>query len=131
MQKDDYVFVYGTLRLGEGANLRYLKTAEYIGEDRVNGLLYNLGSFPGLKAKKRQFTFDFPIVCGDVYCLTETEQAMNLDRYEGYPSLYSRIQTETESGITVWTYIYNGMVYDKQLISSGDWKARHSSLELT
>lgn len=131
MKKGDFLFVYGTLRSGESAERLVAPGSDYIGEDKINGMIYSLGGFPGLKVREchgdtnvSTFNPEAPVVVGDIFCLRSDTVACDLDRYEGYPSLYDRIMVKTEAGIQVWCYIYNGRVYPEQLIESGDWKAR-------
>lgn len=124
MKPGDFVFVYGTLRPGERAFDRYMKSCEHLGQDRILGNIYDLGSCPGLKTTTRTFnTFD-PAVVGDVFVIPDERTAQALDYYEGYPNLYTRILTNTESGVQVWVYVYNGHASEGALIPSGDWKSR-------
>ncbi|SFC76787.1 Uncharacterized conserved protein YtfP, gamma-glutamylcyclotransferase (GGCT)/AIG2-like family [Polaromonas sp. OV174] len=44
-----YVFVYGTLRRGESRDInRLLPVPQWLGSASVSGLLYDLGTYPGL-----------------------------------------------------------------------------------
>lgn len=121
MKKGDLLLVYGTLRCGEGADLSKRKGATYIGQDRVNGRLYAVGWFPGLKAEAQKFTDSEPAVVGDVFRIEDAALVRSLDSYEGYPTFYDRIQTQTSSGETVWVYTYNPSVHEDSRIHGGDW----------
>ncbi len=126
MKKGDRLFVYGTLRRGERANA-YLKPDQvrYVGDDEITGIIYDLGSFPGVKAEPGTFDIGAPHVKGDVYVITDPSIIPILDYYEGYPSLYDRIETGLASGDTAWVYTYNYAVDHHQIIPSGDWKRRN------
>lgn len=131
MKKGDFVFVYGTLRRGERADLAkqaHNFSVDHIGRDRVNGRLYHLGSFPGVKLEPlAEFQSDKPIIVGEVFRIQNTSVTAILDAYEGYDSdapergLYNRRTVETEKGRTVWIYTYNHPVIEAQRIESGDW----------
>jgi gamma-glutamylcyclotransferase (GGCT)/AIG2-like uncharacterized protein YtfP len=135
VQKDDYIFVYGTLRQGERADLRKQShnfDVVFVGNGVINGRLYHLGAFPGLKTLPSKVTVDgfdenLPCICGEVFRIKDVAIVALLDAYEGYdadnPSqgLYNRQQFETSDGRTVWAYVYNGPVITDQLIDSGDW----------
>lgn len=128
MQKGDLLFVYGTLRLGERADLSSPSNqygCSYFGEDKVNGLMYSLGGFPGLKTQPlRAFDDNSPAVAGDVFEILDSSITHALDAYEGYPTLYDRFQTTAASGLPVWVYNYQQEIADTLLIASGDWKQR-------
>ena len=45
-----YVFVYGTLRRGEQRDINRLQPAPiFMGDGEINGTLYDLGSYPGVR----------------------------------------------------------------------------------
>lgn len=127
MHKGDYLFVYGTLRRGENSDLsRNASQIDYIGQDRINGSLYNLGWYPGVRDApdnvKVGFDPDKPAVIGDVFRIRDQGIAAHLDAYEDYPNLYNRNQVLTEKGIKAWVYTYNDETAPDRLIPSGDWK---------
>jgi gamma-glutamylcyclotransferase (GGCT)/AIG2-like uncharacterized protein YtfP len=122
-----YLFVYGTLMNGERAHF-LLRNAEYKGQCYTRSAnLYNLGSFPGLKASKNPHD----MVKGELY-VVPTELVDRLDGYEGYRegdinSLYVRDTTTVfqEGKVTVAsTYFFNGQVEEAMLIKTGDWRTR-------
>ena len=123
MKVGDLLFVYGTLRRGERADLgREEIRCTFLGEDHINGKIYNVGTFPGLIAEAMHFDPGKPFVTGDVFRLRDESIISQLDHYEGYPHLYNRIETETAKGLHVWAYTYNHDVTEERLILSGDWK---------
>lgn len=122
------IAVYGTLRKGWGANA-LLDECEYIGVDRLQGTLYDLGGFPGYKDDGSNGT----VVC-EVYEVPEgaikvDNLLRSLDRYEGFranepnASLYIRKEVKTlRMELPVQTYIYNFKVNEHTpVIPSGDW----------
>lgn len=125
--KGDYLFVYGTLRRGERADLsRNKEKVDFcLGEDRINGRMYSVGWYPGVKAMpSRKFDTQSPTVIGDVFRIRDVSIMPLLDAYEGYPTLFTRIQTKTETGRKVWLYVYNHQVREDQEVGDGDWRKR-------
>jgi len=130
MKTGDLLFVYGTLRSGESNDLNKFEDSTPAGSTRINGRLYNLGWFPGValpEGSNLSFLADEPTVVGDVFVIGSAKLVERLDSYEGYPSLYSRSQVDTEDGRTVWVYTYNGNMSEDQRIKSGDWCASLAS----
>lgn len=133
MKKGDFIFVYGTLRKGERADLSKNAKAfsvSFMGLDAVNGLLYHLGGFPGLKLipNLTEFNDSEPTVKGEVFFVKDASVGAILDAYEGYNTdnpdkgLYDRQVVETMTGRAAWVYTYNPVVVEDQLIETGDWK---------
>jgi len=121
--KKNKVFVYGTLRKGEG-NHHYLKEAEQI-EKRawVYGKLYDTGyGYPGLIPDPRCKVF------GEIF-LIDDEEFKKLDLLEDYKegaadNLYTRMIYQVhgeKEGHHAWVYIYEQKVNENMLIESGDW----------
>ena len=76
MLPERYVFVYGTLRLGELRDINRLQPRpEWVGQGSLHGVLYDLGAYPGV-------VLGGPLrVRGEVYRISpELEQ--ELDRIE-------------------------------------------------
>jgi gamma-glutamylcyclotransferase (GGCT)/AIG2-like uncharacterized protein YtfP len=121
MKKGDLLFVYGTLRPGESADMTKMAGAKHLGSDAINGELFDLGWYPGAKAEPSHFDTGAPSIKGDVFELTDESIIPRLDSYEGYPNLYDRIQTHTAQERCVWVYTFNHGVTDNQKIASGDW----------
>jgi len=130
MLKGDFIFVYGTLRRGERMDLTKQKRnweIDFISRDRINGKMYLLGTFPGVKDVNSRFDRNDPLVTGEVFRIRGSSIVALLDAYESYDpdnptqGLYDRCQVRSERGRLVWVYTYNGMVHPEWLIESGDW----------
>lgn len=110
------VFVYGTLLKGEYNN-RHLETSNLLGNAEVSGLeMRNLGPFP---ACTPSLIADRKVV-GEVWEIDE-ETFARLDRLEGYPRFYNRMEVETPYGIA-WVYIIDIPDPHWAVIESGSWK---------
>jgi len=123
------IFVYGSLRYGARAN-DLMRGCKRIGLDKIDGAIYNLGSFPGYKPSGPGE------VIGDVYevPLESSESVLQrLDRYEGYhasdesQSLYVRFKIQTALGRDCWVYVYKHGIANAEFIPSGDWIEYESS----
>lgn len=124
MKKGDLIFVYGTLRKGERADLSKKQSnfgVLYIGDDEINGMMYHFGAYPGVVAAPGEFDPRKPIVHGEVFLARDASIIALLDAYEGYPSFFDRCQIGTRSGRTVWVYTYPHPVTKEQHIQGGDW----------
>lgn len=128
MKGGENVFVYGTLRKGEYADLSASASkfsVDFLGKDTINGQLFHLGAFPGLKLVSNdnsEFNPSLPKVVGEVFYMKDASVGTLLDAYEGYPHHYGREQVVTEGGRLVWVYVYAPLVMSAQLIETGDWK---------
>lgn len=103
------VFVYGTLKRGRGNYKVHLRDQEYLGSDvTVDKYIMGDVGFPYVFPASFSETYgleDFLCpVRGDVFMVTD-ECLSRLDRLEGVPSHYERIQVETVSNGTAWMYI--------------------------
>jgi len=108
------VFVYGTLRRGQGNYKRLLTSSEWLGEHVVSGWdMYDLGAFPAVVRGHGDVT-------GDVFRVTPDTFA-RLDMLEGYPRFYDRELIETPAG-AAWVYCHNDIPSNRP-IPSGDWVA--------
>jgi gamma-glutamylcyclotransferase (GGCT)/AIG2-like uncharacterized protein YtfP len=129
MQSGSLLFVYGTLRKGESADLSKRLQVSFIGEDQINGDLYRLGWFPGVTLTPGQFDPSLPAVHGDVFRIKDASIIPMLDAYEGYPSLFDRMETETAGGRHVTVYTYARPILDPlSRMASGDWKLRDKNM---
>jgi gamma-glutamylcyclotransferase (GGCT)/AIG2-like uncharacterized protein YtfP len=133
MKKGEFLFVYGTLRRGERADInknRLIHSVSFIGIDQINGKMYHIGAFPGITIdlSLKDFDTSAPIVIGEIYYIGDQSVVSVLDCYESYDhehpdkGLYNRHQVFTKNGKIVWVYTYNPHVIDDQLIETGDWK---------
>lgn len=119
------LFVYGTLL--SGLRLHHaMQGAISLGAARVQGRLYDLGTYPGLVWGEGE-------VSGEVYRV-DAAHLERLDLIEEMipndprSSLYWREQVEVLTGAcagqVVWTYRYNRAVDEHALIAHGDYR-RH------
>jgi gamma-glutamylcyclotransferase (GGCT)/AIG2-like uncharacterized protein YtfP len=114
------VFVYGTLRRGEG-NHRLLAGARCVGAARTAPAftLRDLGAYPAMLAGGATS------VVGEVYEVDELTLDV-LDRLEGHPRFYRREPIALADGAHVEAYL---LPADRawgltRTIESGDWRAR-------
>ena len=127
--KDNYLFVYGTLRPTSEQTQRGSRYP-HVGRALAKGQLYKVsGWYPGAL-----FDETSPdVIVGDVLEIAPADLP-RLDGYEGYnartpdspDNLYRRIPVEVtlqDEGqrIKCWTYEYNQSIHDDTLIPSGDF----------
>lgn len=108
------VFVYGTLKKGFG-NHRLLINQEFKGHHVTSPeyTMVSLGGFPGVIQDGRTS------ITGEVYSVTE-EAMKSLDRLEGYPRFYDRVQIATPFG-DAWMYTLGKEYLDHVPVTSGVW----------
>jgi len=99
--------VYGTLKQGHGRN-GALETATFLGRTILSSRLdlVNLGPFPALTPGNRQTD-----TLGEAY-LVDDATLSRLDRIEGHPDFYRRVQQVTEFGPT-WVYVLPEITADR------------------
>lgn len=124
MNVGDNLFVYGSLRRGEAADLSEKPGASFLKPDSINGLLYTVSWYPGAKVEPGCYDASLPSIKGDVFSLDDDQISHLLDAYEGYPTLFDRVETVTASGLIVWVYTYNAPLPDDNLVPDGDWLNR-------
>ena len=121
-----YVFVYGTLRRGESNDINRLAPAPvFVGKAKINGLLYDLGMYPGMRLGGPDW------VQGEVY-RTTLKLEQRLDEIESilpHPTgEYIRrewmVQCQNELLLCLVYEIAEARVAGKPLISNGDWVQR-------
>jgi gamma-glutamylcyclotransferase (GGCT)/AIG2-like uncharacterized protein YtfP len=129
------IFVYGTLRRDPAHDLYHLlaRHGRFIGDARVRGRLFDLGSYPGMTLDD-----DNGYVSGELYEITSNwpHVIARLDDYEGCtaadpePHEYRReVVTALPSAgepVTAWAYILNRDPGGLPAIESGDylsWRA--------
>jgi gamma-glutamylcyclotransferase (GGCT)/AIG2-like uncharacterized protein YtfP len=116
------VFVYGSLRRGQGNNW-LLRSAQFAGNATVCGKLYNLGGFPGLRIDDAEGD-----VVGEVWMVDDATLAA-LDRLEGvsagfYERRKWRVRMEGRPA-SAWLYeITEDHIAGRPEIPGGDW-SRH------
>jgi len=124
------LFVYGSLRSGfRSSAYEYIsRYFDLVGEAKVKGELYDLGSYPAAKP-----TNNSKFIIGELYRIRNEKEFTwaigQLDDYEGVSvdfdemQLYRREITEVhiDNKVTnAWIYWYVGDVKDKPVIESGD-----------
>ena len=112
------VAVYGSLKKGFG-NHSLLKHSKFIGEDIVKGFeMRSMGAFPFIRK-------GFGNVHIEIYEVDDLTM-FNLDRLEGYPYFYNRIQVKTKNlKKKVWIYVINeklSFVTNYKIVSNGLWE---------
>jgi gamma-glutamylcyclotransferase (GGCT)/AIG2-like uncharacterized protein YtfP len=117
-----HLFVYGTLR-SEVPNewSRFLAArAELLGPAKMRGVLFDLGTFPGMIASA-----DAPgFVIGEAFKLNEpSDTSSELDRYEGDDFERRIVSVTLDDGreMEAWAYLYKRDMSDKPPIDSGDY----------
>jgi len=121
-----YLFVYGTLLQPGNQFAGYLsRHCTFIANGKVNGVLYDIGEYPGLIVNGGE-----SFVYGSVYRIDKDELLKKIDAYEGYgpdeeePNLYIRTMLSiltTNGSINAWVYIYNHPVDCLPRIPSGNY----------
>lgn len=115
------VFVYGTLRRGATKPIEGMfPEAERVGAAEVQGTLYDLGEYPGIRVDASGGP-----VTGELYRIPAKRLAA-LDEYEEVDrGAYTRRQVEVRTPTGVFlaqAYEYNPAVFpDAREIPSGDW----------
>lgn len=129
------VFVYGTLRRGEG-NHGVMQGAlgRYVGCAEVSGFkLFDLGAFPAVDFDGGRWEDAPRLVQGEVFSLSP-EGVARLDQLEGHPNFYRRCMVEvrltgeSDFPLLAWIYVLPGLTQRVRRtfqipIESGDWIA--------
>lgn len=137
MKLQSNMFVYGTLMLASGHPMgkRLSSEADFIGPASVQGLLYDLGKWPGLVLSdnpKEQ-------VKGEIWALRCQSSFYWLDEYEGlYRNVpeteYARVPWHAflngRSKIPVSLYLYRWSTAGAPLIASGSWLDRCAAVPM-
>ncbi len=110
----DAVFVYGTLKRGQG-NHHWLRGAPCRGRRRLAGArLHNLGPYP-------MAVRGTGIIHGEVYGVSE-DDLERLDGLEDAPRLYQRHRLPLDDGSLAWVYLgLPEQVRDLPLVPFADW----------
>ena len=133
----DHIFVYGTLMRGQSNHRLIEGKYQSVRSAATRGLLFDLGAFPGAI-----FT-DIPelhmgygygdFIFGEVFTFTNVETILPaLDRLEGVPTLYRRVQvrlcdpeTLEPDDTKAWAYEFHRRPSDDQFIPNGIWQGRN------
>lgn len=133
IQRPRTLFVYGTLRRDAGHAMHDLlaRHGTFLGEARVCGRLFDLGSYPGMTVGG-----DEGVVLGELYEIASDWAAFiaRLDAYEGCgaddpePHQYRRelVMAVRASGppVEAWAYVLNVDPAGWPRIASGDYRSR-------
>lgn len=119
------VFVYGTLRSGEGNWKRYLnhEGAVLRSSDEHTWPEFGFVSLGGYPALLTDFEGEPVSVLGEVYTV-DAPTLRALDRLEGHPSFYLRRKIKLASGMIASAYTMSAKRLSKgdfQVIPHGDW----------
>ena len=127
--KADHIFFYGTLMrtFPLRARVGIDDWLEYVGDGRVPGVLFDLGTYPGLVVDASSE------VCGEVYkILNPVELFTHIDPIEDYRVMaphegqYIRqtMNATLDDGRekTVWCYVYNHPLPLSGQIKDGDYR---------
>jgi len=125
MPKGIFIFVYGTLRKGDG-NHRFLEGEEFVGNTATEGELFSLGRIPGA-----HFGPGLGLIQGELYKIGPAT-LNRLDSLEGYhperPELSMYVRRKVPlwrdgkaDGPEVWAYEYRTPGTKSPRIPHGDW----------
>ena len=130
VMKDEYLFVYGTLRRKAGSKLFSTldRFSKFVGEATYQGRLYRISHYPGVVPS------DDPAdqVQGEVYLLRNSFVVLSrLDRYEGCgpgftnPTEYVRtnhdVRLATGEDLSAWVYVYNRSITGLDQLPDGEF----------
>lgn len=113
------VFVYGTLRRGQG-NHRLLEVgrARFLGTAQIAGTMHDYGSFPAVTPGGAG------TVHGEAYEVS-AETLQRLDLLEGTPTFYHRTRVRMSTGMDAWVYVMDSArLATKRKVASGRWEKR-------
>jgi len=122
MEKEDYLFVYGTLcqRMKHPLSHLLVHHGIFIGKGIFQGKLYDLGRYPGAVPSRKKTD----LVTGEIYRLQNPKQVFDiLDEYEGprFKRTQVTIFFEEDARLLCWIYIYTHSISGRKIISSGDY----------
>jgi len=121
-----YVFVYGTLRIGQERDINRLQPSPiFMGMGKISGILYDLGSYPGARLVGEKW------VEGEVYQITP-ELERQLDAIEEVWPQQTGEYVRREVVVQCAGAALTCLVYEvaevhtkgKVIIASGDWVKR-------
>ena len=122
----DFIALYGSLMQGLGAmdELALGDQLEFKGPALIQGALFDLGSYPGLRPGSGR-------VRAELYIILNPTILVTLDRFEGIlpgrpeESYYRRkwLRLLEPSDTEAWVYFYNRTPSPAACITAGDWRA--------
>lgn len=128
------IFVYGSLMQGEKQDVSRWFNLPFLGEDEINGDLYPIGWFPGVKLPNDDrivlWNKDLPSVHGEVFELPEFKEQQilyQLDLYEGAPELFRRRKVQTKNARLVTMYEFCREPATGPIMS-GSWRQHTGNL---
>jgi gamma-glutamylcyclotransferase (GGCT)/AIG2-like uncharacterized protein YtfP len=129
LEMNEYLFVYGTLRLdlATAETCPLLAGVKRTSSATVRGRLYDLGAYPGLLLAESG-----TLIMGELLELNDAKvQLKTFDDYEGFDenaishSLFVRTKCCASlpdgRSVEVWIYVYNQSLSAARLIESGDY----------
>jgi gamma-glutamylcyclotransferase (GGCT)/AIG2-like uncharacterized protein YtfP len=127
--KKEYLFVYGTLRRGQGNEFFDVlaRGARFVGDASTQARMYAIGDYPGAvpstDTRDRVRGELFELSSGDVLRLLDKYEECAPDDPDPKPFVRSKIDVSMEDGrtVTAWAYLYNLDVSSKARIPSGDY----------
>lgn len=137
--ESDFIFVYGTLRKNVNPEKHAMMApySEFVSMGICNGLLFDVGNYPGLSFVEKQHQ-----ILGEIYRITDQVKLFSiLDGYEGcsesdaQPYEYHRIicdvHTSSLGVIPCWVYEYQWVYHHLTKIESGDYERYLKSRSLS
>jgi len=128
--KDEYLFVYGTLRKAAGHAMHQVVDSycKFISDGSVQGRLYEVAGYPGVV----ESTHETDRVLGELYQIIDRDSIVPvLDDYEGCTDAFSQphayirkkcaVRTVNGESYSAWVYLYNYDVARLYQINSGDY----------
>lgn len=115
-------FCYGSLKRDFSDHDMIRSKSVFIGEAKTESRyqLYEMCWFPGMvKVKKNGIN-----VHGELYEIIDDETFIELDRYEGVPSLFKRSTIILDDGQEAVAYLFNQNPsdFEIEIIKDGVWK---------
>ena len=141
-KKIEFLILYGSLRFGQTDfhDLKLDEHLERVGNTEINGVLVDLGSYPGLILKARGRVY------GELYRIKNDSVIAQLDEFERFDrsdrrpldrtqktgSLYIRQAIKLDDGSLAHIYEYNGELIDGEIrsgsiVKCGDWLKHRES----
>lgn len=119
------VFVYGTLRPGQGAFRTFGldKMAVNHGPDVIRGSMVSMGGFPGVTVGGEGFVKGDVLEISDPAVLSRLDNYEGVDKYNSEHGLYRKETVQTLKGEEVLVYVINDPKFGRP-VPSGDWLVR-------